>query len=289
MRGIVDFSRFPRTDTFYGGSERKVGVLIDGSEYMLKFPKSDAFGNKQTNHVSEYLGSHIFAALNVPVQETHLGLYRGEEVIACRNFLEPDEQFVPFNDVGDSSLEQDRERYQYSYTDIVAMLEENRKLTNVDETVSAFWDMYIIDALLGNFDRHGANWGFVKKDNAYRLAPIFDNGSCLYPKMIDDAEMLRIINSSREVEKRIFSFPTSQIRLDNCKSSYYEIVSSLRFPLCNEALERMYRRIDLASLNGIIERAPFLSATKRAFLAYMLEERYRRVLEEPYRKLTGQL
>lgn len=287
MSNIVDFSGFPRTDTFFGGSERKVGILVDRSEYMLKFPKTDAFGSKRTNHVSEYLGSHIFSALNVLVQETHLGLYRGEEVVACRNFLEPDEQFVPFNDVGDSSLEQDRERYQYSYTDIVAMLEENRKLTNVDETVSAFWDMYIIDALLGNFDRHGANWGFIKKDNAYRLAPVFDNGSCLYPKIVDDAEMLRIANDPEEIERRIFSFPTSQIRLDNHKSSYYEIVSSLRFPLCNEALERICPRIDLTSLIGIIERTPFLSAAKRTFLERMLEERYRRILEEPYRKLAG--
>ena len=34
-----------------------------------------------------------------------------------------------------------------------------------------------MDALLGNFDRHGANWGFIKEDNKYTIAPIFDNGS----------------------------------------------------------------------------------------------------------------
>ena len=36
---------------------------------------------------------------------------------------------------------------------------------NVDETIQAFWQLFIVDALLGNFDRHGANWGFLKKDN----------------------------------------------------------------------------------------------------------------------------
>lgn len=53
--------------------------------------------------------------------------------------------------------------------------------------------MYIVDALLGNFDRHGANWGFLKKNNKYSLAPIFNNGSSLFPQMIDENEMKLII------------------------------------------------------------------------------------------------
>lgn len=24
-----------------------------------------------------------------------------------------------------------------------------------------FWDMFVVDALLGNFDRHNGNWGFL--------------------------------------------------------------------------------------------------------------------------------
>ena len=46
-----------------------------------------------------------------------------------------------------------------------------------------------MDALLGNFDRHGANWGFIKEDNKYTIAPIFDNGSCLFPNLVDEEEM----------------------------------------------------------------------------------------------------
>jgi hypothetical protein len=51
--------------------------------------------------------------------------------------------FVPFNDVGDSTLEEDKERFHYSYEDIMAMLEENKKLTNVEESISIFWEMYL--------------------------------------------------------------------------------------------------------------------------------------------------
>ena len=34
-----------------------------------------------------------------------------------------------------------------------------------------------MDALLGNFDRHGANWGFIKEDNKYTKDTKFDNSS----------------------------------------------------------------------------------------------------------------
>ena len=32
------------------------------------------------------------------------------------------------------------------------MLRDNSKLVNVDDTISLFWNIYVIDALLGNFD-----------------------------------------------------------------------------------------------------------------------------------------
>ncbi len=240
----MDYSEFERSSVYYGGSERKLGILINGSEYMLKFQKVTAFGVRY-NHVSEYLGSRIFELLGFAAQETYLGTYQGEPVVACKNFIGQNEQFVPFNDVGESTLEQDKERYQYSYSDIMRMLRENSKLTHVEATISLFWKIYIVDAFLGNFDRHGGNWGFIKMNNRYRLAPVFDNGSCLFPNMTDENEMLRVIHSAEETDKRIFTFPTSQIMLQGKKSSYYEVIHSLAFPACNDALAEVYPKIDL--------------------------------------------
>ena len=143
---------------------------------------------KRNNHISEYLGSHIFELLGFEAQDTYLGMYEDEQVVACKNFVSGETQFVPFNDVGESSLEQDKETYQYSYQEIMQMLRDNVKLTSVEETISMFWDIYVVDALIGNFDRHGGNWGFLKKNNKYTLAPVFDNGSCLSPELKDEEE-----------------------------------------------------------------------------------------------------
>ena len=36
----MDYSNYPLSNAVYAGSERKMGILIDGDEYMLKFQKN---------------------------------------------------------------------------------------------------------------------------------------------------------------------------------------------------------------------------------------------------------
>ena len=98
---------------------------------MLKFQKKTSFGNRN-NHISEYIGCHIFEQLGFEAQETFLGTYQGEYVVACKDFNSEDAQFVPFNDVGESSLDQDKETYQYDYEDIVQMLTDNAMISEVE-------------------------------------------------------------------------------------------------------------------------------------------------------------
>ena len=280
----MDFTNYPLSNTIYAGSERKIGIIIDGIDYMLKFQKESAFG-KRYNHFSEYIGSHIFAMIGFETQETYLGSYKGEQVVACRNFVSSTIQFVPFNDVGESSLEQDKSTYQYSYEDIMQMLRDNSKLANVKETIQLFWDMYIVDALLGNFDRHGANWGFLKENNIYRPAPVFDNGSCLFPQMTDEDMMQKIIASEEETYKRVYSFPTSQVKLDNNKSSYSEVIRSLRFTECNNALLRIVPRIDLVMINDFIDSMDQITEVHKKFYKHMIKNRYEKILADAYERL----
>lgn len=281
----MDFSNYPLSGLTYGGSEKKIGILISGSAYMLKFQKRTDFGLR-SNHISEYLGSHVFALLGFPVQETYLGTYQGEQVVACKDFNTPGVQYVPFNEVGESSIDGGAEQYQYDYEDIMRMLRDNSKLTRVEETIRSFWEIYLVDALLGNFDRHGGNWGFLKRSNAYSLAPVFDNGSCLFPSLTDEGEMERIMRSEAETMKRVFTFPTSQIRLDGRKSSYYAVIHSLAYPACNRALAAVYTRTDPWKLDAVVEETPFLTDTQRRFYKHMLSVRYTWILQKPYMMLT---
>lgn len=144
--------------------------------------------------------------------------------------------------------------------------------------------IYIVDALIGNFDRHGANWGFLKKNNKYKLAPVFDNGSSLYPQMINEDEMKMIINNEEEIDKRVYTFPTSQIKLHNNKSSYFEVISSLEFNECNKALKRIYKLIDMDKINLLIDELN-LSDIHKEFYKVMLKARYDKIIKYSYEKL----
>ncbi|MCI1734379.1 MAG: HipA domain-containing protein [Bacilli bacterium] len=281
----MDYSKYKGNNRFYSGSEQKIGITIEGKDWILKFQKASEIGPLM-NHFSEYLGSHIFQMIGLPTQNTALGTYKGLQVVAMEDFTGNGFSFVPFNDVGDSTLEEDKERFHYSYEDIMTMLEENKKLTNVEETISIFWKMYLIDALIGNFDRHGGNWGFLKKDNKYVLAPIFDNGSCLFPRLNTDEACRSVLADPLEIERRTLVFPTSQIRLGNRKSSYYDVISSLRFPECNQALQGIFPEIDLGKIFSFIAAMPECSPTRKEFYKAILKERYQKLLKEPYEKLN---
>jgi len=282
---FIDFSNYPLSNIYYGGSERKLGILINNERYMLKFQKCTPFG-KRYNHISEYLGSHIFELLGFNVHKTFLGQYNGNNVVACKDFVTDDYDFVPFNDIGESTIEADKEIYQYSYEDIIELLEKNKKITNVEETVSIFFEIYIVDAFLGNFDRHGSNWGFLKKNNKYVLAPVFDNGSSLYPQMINEDEMEIVLNDENEINKRVYQFPTSQIKLNNKKSSYFDIISSLEFEECNKALIKIFNKIDMNKINSLIEEIN-ISEIHKNFYKTILKARYEKILKFSYDKLMG--
>ncbi len=59
--------------------------------------------------------------------------------------------------------------------------------------------MFVVDALIANFDRHGYNWGFTKGSSGHKLAPIYDNGSSLFPRLQEE-DIERILNDIEETE-----------------------------------------------------------------------------------------
>ena len=283
---MIDYSRYSEGNRYYSGAERKKSILISGKPYLIKFQKNSREGLR-FNHVSEYLGSHIFSLLGMETQETYLGTYKDENVVVIQDFIGEDEVFVPFNGVGDSSLEQDKENYQYSYEDIMDMLQDNIKLTDVEQTIDLFWDMFIVDALIANFDRHGSNWGFIKKDNKYRLSPVFDNGSSLFPQLNTDEKIDAVLGSQEEIEMRIYKFPTSQVKYQGKKSSYYEIISSLAFKECNNALIRIVERIEFDKINTLIDSIENISEKRKEFYKTILKQRYEKILLKSYHELKS--
>jgi len=149
-----------------------------------------------------------------------------------------------------------------------------------------FWDVFIADALLGNFDRHNGNWGILidEQKQTAEIAPVYDCGSCLYPQL-NEEYMENILNSENEINQRIFVFPTSAIMVDGKKISYFDFISSLKNEECNAALERVTGRMNMNKINKLFEETPVISSTQKDFYKTMIEERKEKILDYSMRLL----
>lgn len=94
-----------------------------------------------------------------------------------------------------------------------------------------------------------------------------------------------ILNNESEINKRVYQFPTSQIKLHNKKNSYYEVISSLKFKEVNEALKRIYNRINLKDINELIDDISIISDVHKEFLKRIILERYNKIIKYSYLKL----
>ena len=129
--------------------------------------------------------------------------------------------------------------------------------------------------------------GFIKKNNRYRLSPVFDNGSSLFPQLNTDEKIETVLRNQEEIDRRIYKFPTSHVKYKGKKSSYYEIISSLAFEECNYALVRIVERTDFDKINKLIESVENISEQRKKFYKIILQQRYEKILLKSYHELMA--
>ena len=290
---MIDFTNLPvRNKTYAGANGSKISVLYNNELYMLKFPAVPAI-NKEMSYangcISEYLGCHIFENIGIPVQKTMLGTYtkNGKQkiVVACKDFTAGGLVLQDFASLKNTIIDSAHNGYGTELSDIVKTLEEQ---TAIDPKLLTdwFWDMFIVDALIGNWDRHNGNWGFLynPETDKISLAPIYDCGSCLFPQA-DDEIMRKTLDDPAELEIRIFERPLSGIKTNGQKIQYFKFISSLENKDCNKALKRILPRIDMNKIDTIVDKTPFISDLQREFYKTLLRERKERILDFSYQKL----
>ena len=143
-----------------------------------------------------------------------------------------------------------------------------------------------MDALIGNWDRHNGNWGFLYEvdTDTMTLAPIYDCGSCLFPQA--DAEIMQaVLDSQDERNLRIFQIPLSGIKLNNRKINYRDFIFSLEYEDCNQALKRILPRINMKAIYEIIDNTPYITDLQKRFYKTILTERKEKILDMSYQKL----
>ena len=146
-----------------------------------------------------------------------------------------------------------------------------------------FWNVFVADALLGNFDRHNGNWGFLYDDgkNEAEIAPVYDCGSCLLPQA-DDKVMQKVLTNEAELHARIYQFPTSAVKLNGRKINYYDFLSKAQNEDCNEALKRIVPKINMEEIGNLIYEIPYISDLQKEFYKQYLSARYELIIYPAY-------
>lgn len=293
MRGYMDtffdFNIYEESANYYGGSDEKYSIVIDGNDYMLKFPgiieENNSLNSSYSNNIfSEYIACKIIASIGLPVQEVLLGEYNGKPAVACKDFTTDFKRLVEFSKIENRVIQsKDRGRTPKLENLEKIFLSNAFKHGFGNEAKARYWDIFIIDALIGNFDRHSGNWGYLidKHTKIMTNAPIYDCGSSLYPQLADDS-IEKILSSETEITKRIDLFPKAALTINGDKLSFKDYIGNLSNPDCNAALKRIVPEISLDAINKIIENTPNISSIRRTFYKTMLERRYQEILRKPF-------
>lgn len=281
---MIDFTNAIEEFNNYKGSEKKKTLIYHNKKYLVKFPDPIREKNRNISYInnafSEYVGSNIFKIVGFEVQNTILGKYqyKGREkiVCACEDFTDNDTILYEFENLA-LSTNPDK-KIETELNDIMEVIEES-KMISTEETKQKFWDMFVMDSLIGNTDRHNGNWGFLLNRNTSKVkfSPIYDCGSCLNP-MLEDKEIERI--KETEIKNLVINCH-SCLKENGKKINYTTYIKQMKNEECNKAIKRLLLNIDIKEINNFIDKVECMSKIRKDFYKNMIEMRYE-ILKEVY-------
>lgn len=295
MSKYKDFTNCKRIfgKAYNGANGKKIAVEYNGRQYMLKFPPSGQAKPTELSYTnscfSEHIACSIFNMLGVTAQETMLGTFevagKTKVVCACLDFTADGEQLFDFCSIKNTILDSDSNGSGTELSDILDTIEK-QQFIEPSRLLEHFWEMFVIDALLGNFDRHNGNWGFLYHpvSKITGISPVYDCGSCLLPQA-DEGVMQSVLENEDELNKRVFQFPTSAVKLNGRKINYYDFLTKAEHADCNAAVKRIYGRTDLEGIYHIIEETPYISDLQKEFYKRYIEARMSLILAPAHEML----
>ena len=292
---LIDFTNATEIAPEYTGSEKKKTMILNNKKYLVKFPdpnRSTKLDISYINNVfSEYIGTKIFELCDFATQKVVLGIYKkdGREriICGCEDFTDIETKLVEFEKFENASIEPNP--FKREIKDIFHILESGVYNINLEQLKEKFWDMFIVDCLIGNIDRHNGNWGFLKsiKEEKLTFVPIYDCGSCLFSTYTDE-EMEECLKNNTKMQDCIKN-TSSAIRDKGAKIKYLEFITTLKNEDCNNALKRNYDKINLDNIFELINNIEVISEIRKQFYCKVIEGKYKEILTVAYKKLNKKL
>ena len=150
--------------------------IIDGGERVLLKGGS---GESQQEPFNEVLASEICNRLGIPHVDYSVAEHDGRYYSACKDFITTDTELVSAWHVK-NVLKKENNVSEYAH---LLKCCEKVGMKNISEIEKALCQMFIVDSIIANSDRHFNNFGFVRNANTLEwlgLAPIFDTGTSMF-------------------------------------------------------------------------------------------------------------
>lgn len=151
------------------------------TDWLFKYPRPDT-----GEHWAEKIAAEVAGLLGVSCARVELAVCQGVRGSVSESFTSADKDLVHGNELleillGDYDPEKRRHQSRHTLGNILETLET---LENYGpDCRRRFADYVLLDALIGNTDRHHENWGWVidlaAADGSGELSPSFDHASSL--------------------------------------------------------------------------------------------------------------
>lgn len=153
------------------GMLQKAWIIENNDRILVK----GTFEASRQEPINEWLASQICDRLGFKYCNYDIGIIDGKLVSKCKDFINQDEEIITaydiFNSCTKSNSINDIEHY-------IGILEEH----NVSDARESVENMFIVDFLMMNIDRHMKNFGIIRNVNTLewvRTTPIFDTGEAM--------------------------------------------------------------------------------------------------------------
>lgn len=199
------------------GRLKKTWIIENNKRYLLK----GGYKNEVMQSFNEVLASMICERLGLNHIKYIIEVINEKVVSKCECFINTDTELIPAH-----QILYEIQKKENVYEEYIKIL-ENKGINNVREKLE---NMFILDYLILNEDRHLNNFGIIRNVNNLNwidIAPIFDNGQSL--NILDYNEEELIINGQGRFFYNVYDFNF--------------IISKIKD----------IKRIDLSKLDGVVD------------------------------------
>ena len=163
------------------GMLKKAWIIDNGTRYLLK----GGYKNEIMQPFNEVLASEICNRLGFNHVEYTIDTYKDMVVSKCPCFITKNTELITCHQIINDMKRHDSIE---DYEEYIKKLEEH----NIENAREKIENMYILDYIIMNEDRHLNNFGIIRDVNNLKwldIAPIFDNGQSLNIEYYDEEEV----------------------------------------------------------------------------------------------------